>query len=115
MSIKKLRFLPDGTVNNYESFMRSAFHTVFGKNVWLRPSVNNKVEISRLLNKLEDNDDDYIEFLMHSSEFMPGGTGYFRNENDIENLYKYIDILFDCQKYEGLTRNNYYNKVIDNS
>lgn len=30
---------------------------------------------------------DYVEYMLHSSEYMPGGSPTFQNERDIERLY----------------------------
>lgn len=30
---------------------------------------------------------DYVEYMLHSSEYMPGGSPTFKNERDIERLY----------------------------
>jgi hypothetical protein len=36
----------------------------------------------------------HVEFTLHSSEFMPGGSPTFRNASDIERLYEDLEILF---------------------
>jgi hypothetical protein len=38
---------------------------------------------------------DYIEFMLHSSELMPGGSPTFPTAGDIEQLYKNLETLFD--------------------
>ena len=37
---------------------------------------------------------DYVEFMLHSSELMPGGSPKFRRSEDIELLYEQLEILF---------------------
>jgi hypothetical protein len=37
---------------------------------------------------------DYMEFMLHSSELMPGGSPKFRDAPAIERLYEYLEILF---------------------
>jgi len=37
----------------------------------------------------------HLEFMLHSSELMPGGSPNFRNESDIESLYASLEILFE--------------------
>lgn len=39
----------------------------------------------------------YLEFMVHSSELMPGGSPTFRTESDIECLYEHLEILFEEQ------------------
>jgi hypothetical protein len=38
---------------------------------------------------------DHMEFMLHSSELMPGGSPTFRNESDIDRLYEHLEILFE--------------------
>ena len=37
----------------------------------------------------------HVEFMMHSSELMPGGSPSFRNTSDIERLYERLEMLFE--------------------
>jgi len=37
----------------------------------------------------------HVEFMMHSSELMPGGNPTFRTASDIERLYEYLEALFE--------------------
>jgi len=113
VSVRKLFFLPVKFFGNYRNFMKEISHSIIGKNIWLRPSLSTEVEISHLLDKLEKENSNYIEFMMHSSEFMPGGSPYFKNQNDIEILYKYLDILFRkiSLQYEGKTLVEYYKET----
>jgi hypothetical protein len=36
----------------------------------------------------------HIEFMLHSSELMPGGSPSFRTASDIDRLYEHLEILF---------------------
>jgi hypothetical protein len=36
----------------------------------------------------------YAQFMIHSSELMPGGSPYFRRADDIERLYDDLKALF---------------------
>jgi len=38
----------------------------------------------------------HMEFMLHSSELMPGGSPTFRTESDIERLYEYLHRLFEA-------------------
>jgi hypothetical protein len=53
---------------------------------------------------------DHVQFTLHSSELMPGGSPSFRRVADIERLYEDIEILFEelstwCR---GMTLKEYY-------
>ena len=37
----------------------------------------------------------HVEFSLHSSELMPGGSPTFRRASDIERLYEDLEILFE--------------------
>jgi hypothetical protein len=55
---------------------------------------------------------DYIEFMIHSSELMPGGSPNFSDEYSIECLYNDMEELFDYivgKGYVGSTFKEYLN------
>lgn len=37
----------------------------------------------------------YLQFMLHSSELMPGGSPAFRDATDIDYLYEHLEILFE--------------------
>jgi len=37
----------------------------------------------------------HLEFMLHSSELMPGGSPAFRDASDIDRLYEHLEILFE--------------------
>jgi len=52
----------------------------------------------------------HVEFTLHSSELMPGGSPKFRNTRDIERLYEQLEIVFEelstwCR---GMTLKEFY-------
>ncbi len=57
---------------------------------------------------------DYVEFMLHSSEFMPGGSPTFVSEQDIELLYENLEALFSwlTPRFFGQTLSEYYDVVI---
>jgi len=62
--------------------------------VWLRPNGANLPAMLRLLNKAAAEARPYVEFMLHSSEFMPGGSPTFASQASIENLYDTMEQLF---------------------
>jgi hypothetical protein len=38
---------------------------------------------------------DHMEFMLHSSELMPGGSPAFKDSWEIERLYESLEILFE--------------------
>lgn len=71
-----------------------------GASKWFRPDGNNLPELLGILDYLYSEGASYIEFMLHSSELMPGGSPTFQRKGQIEKLYKDLDILFDeVRKY----------------
>ena len=52
---------------------------------------------------------DYVMFMLHSSELMPGGSPTFQTEGGIEILYEHLKIIFSeiSQYYEGIGLESY--------
>lgn len=65
--------------------------SVARKKIWLRPNGSNLEEMLYLA----ETEDEYIEFMIHSSELMPGGSPTFKTDKSIEKLYKDLEILFN--------------------
>ena len=81
-----------------------------GDFLWLRPDGRNLDKMLWLLDHVYcDGESDYIMFMLHSSEFMPGGSPTFRTEEDIENLYRDIEAVFShaSKAFEGRTIGEY--------
>ena len=68
-----------------------------------------------LVNKSLGKSQNYLEFMIHSSELMPGANPTFKTKEDIEKLYQQMDYLFYYIRgkgYEGITCSNYITKGI---
>jgi hypothetical protein len=61
---------------------------------WLRPSGANPQQLLRLVSRHVRLGTPYIEFVLHSSEFMPGGSPVFPTTESIERLYEHLESLF---------------------
>jgi hypothetical protein len=83
---------------------------VCGKPVWLRPNGNNLREMLALIEHIRKSNDDYLMFMLHSSEFMPGGSPNFKTEGSIERLYMDIKIIFENihKDFQGITLEGYH-------
>lgn len=85
---------------------------VLGCNVWLRPAMSSLNDMKELLCRvMEEPECNYVEFMIHSSELMPGGSPYFKTEESIEQLYNDMNSLFDKAKslgYSGVSLEEYY-------
>ena len=130
--------------NNYRSFLNKAYcltdnmveipltskriHCPYGKTVKsivknmligiegnLRLATSSLELMMRLTTKIESEENDYLEFMLHSSELMPGGSPYFRTENDIEEMYKEMESYFKWiveKDYEGIMLKDYARLVL---
>ena len=78
-----------------------------GEDFWLRP-IRNCVEPMKMLTQkvIREEGGTYLEFMIHSSELMPGGSPYFRDAAAVEQLYKILEDYFTYIShlgYEGET------------
>lgn len=63
--------------------------------IWLRPNTNQNLnEMKHILDRILKNNEEYAEFMIHSSEFMPGGGPKHQGEDEIFKLFETMDLLF---------------------
>lgn len=92
----------DGTLK------RKIKYLIKGHQIWLRPAASSLNDMKRVINNSKAYD--YVEFMVHSSELMPGGSPYFINQADIDQLYYDMENLFiyaKQKKYSGKTLKHY--------
>ncbi len=82
------------------------------KTSWLRPNGKNLNEMLKTVEVKLKNKCFYIEFMLHSSEFMPGGSPNFKTKEDIEKLYSDLEILFNriSKNFIGMDLKTFYGK-----
>ena len=105
-----------GTVNNLRrrlrdgSFLWRAVNRFFPPRTWLRPNGRNLSEMLGVVKRGIREGRDYVEFMLHSSELMPGGSRRFGTERRIEELYEHLAALFEAasKSYRGATLNEYH-------
>lgn len=78
--------------------------------LWLRPPWGKPRQMEKLVDSAIARQKDYIEFMIHSSELMPGGSPTCTNETSIEKLYDEIEELFQygVKTFKGRTLYEYY-------
>ncbi len=99
--------------NGLINLLKSLKRAVFGQTIWLRPNGLNYLEMKFFVENSQNKD--YLMFMLHSSELMPGGSPTFKTDEDIENLYKDIEnifILLKQNKFEGITIKDYIQSII---
>ena len=55
----------------------------------------------RILRRARQEERDFVEFMIHSSELMPGGSPTFRTGESIEKLYADLHELFTAARELG--------------
>ena len=78
-----------------ERWLRKALGKQIDRTLWMRPNGRNLAELLEVVDAVVAEGRDYLEFTLHSSEFMPGGSPTFRTDEDIERLYGHLETLFD--------------------
>ncbi|WP_457913658.1 deacetylase [Candidatus Gillettellia adelgis] len=84
---------------------------------WLRPSRKNLYQMKKIIDFSLAEGHDYLEFMLHSPEFMPGGSPTFITKKDIEVLYLDLEKLFFWLKklVIGKTLSEFYlDKIMHN-
>jgi len=100
---------------NHIPLIRRGLGYLFPKN-WLRPNGRNLNQMKTLLKNCIIHKQDYVEFMLHSSELMPGGSPRFKNDQSIQKLYLDLEAIFfeASQTFTGCTLSEYYHVVVDN-
>lgn len=81
---------------------------------WLRPNGKNSQEMRSVVSSKEQSGEDYIEFMIHSSELMEKGSPNFLTKEAIDNLYGDIKELFEfaSERYRGATVKAYIDQRV---
>jgi hypothetical protein len=80
-----------------------AFRVLFGPPAsWLRPNGRNGPAMLALVDWAIHEGLPVLEFMLHSSELMPGGSDRFRTSAHIEAVYRDLEILFQGLSARGV-------------
>lgn len=83
-----------GELLRRDSLPSRLWNRLFPPVLWLRPNGRNLPQMVEVLERALGEGRPYVEFMLHSSEFMPGGSPTFRTPESIEALYRDLDRLF---------------------
>jgi hypothetical protein len=61
---------------------------------WLRPNGRNRKALCALVESVKERPVHHLQFMLHSSEVMPGGNPTFRTERHIDQLFDDMESLF---------------------
>ena len=112
VTIRKLRQLNiDSSMIFQPRYIASTLKTMIkGNAVWLRPDGNNLPDMLNLIKHVQRSKSDYLMFMLHSSELMPGCSPKFKNAQSIETLYNNLETLFSAisNDFRGITIQDYH-------
>jgi len=80
------------------SVVRAALNRLMPPLSWLRPNGGNTRAMLRLLRRALAEHRPYVEFMLHSSELMPGGSPTFQDEQSIDRLYRQMRTLLGAAR-----------------
>jgi len=92
-----------------KAHLKNVYYAVKGYNMLFRPDGKNINALMRFIQMNTKSELDYLMFMIHSSELMPGGSPNFKTEESIEKLYTDLEILFEtlAVSYKGYTLKEY--------
>lgn len=111
MTIEKARVYKNESEKSFlKRIIKQLYFFFFGKKIWVRLSSQTIDETIKAIRVSEKRKRQYIEFMIHSSELMPGGSPYYKTEADIDNLYIKLNELFSFlrkKNYFGITLSDF--------
>lgn len=98
-----------GPITGRWPLARRLVDRLFPERWWLRPNRHNRRRLLAVVAIAQQERRDYIEFMLHSSELMPGGSPMFPTSRSVDALYDDLEALFDRvhDQFEGLTLAEY--------
>ncbi len=100
-----------------QGICRRMFHGVFGAPVrWFRPSRRRPRDLMRVAKSKIKDHSDYVMFMIHSSELMPGANPQFRTKREIDRLFENIEHVFQWLYEQGVqesTCGEFYGKFAE--
>jgi len=78
---------------------------------WMRPSPKRftHMGLMNMAKRYSGDNSGYLQFMIHSSEFMAGGSPYFPTQQSVDGLFRNLEELFELcsSRYRGLTLTEY--------
>lgn len=93
--------------------LKNKFKTILlGRLLQLRPATYSIDQMQTLIDIVDkEKNTDYLEFMLHSSELMPGCSPYFPTKESVDIEFEVMDKIFSYIKkigYKGITLEEYY-------
>ena len=79
---------------------------------WLRPNGRNRRQMLDIPSVAANQGRDYVQFMLHSSELMPGGSPTFATCGSVDSLYEDMEAVFERarDRFDGMTLKEYYHR-----
>ncbi len=93
-------------IHSFKSLIMNIFCAIKRKEIIsLRPNGHNLNDLLYVVKKNKRSSQKYLMFMLHSSEFMPGGSPSFNTEESIDKLFKDLTKIFSVinKNYFGST------------
>lgn len=91
----------------YGSWKHRLRTLLLGDDLWLRPISHSLDQLKFLTERVEkEPGNEYLEFMIHSSELLPGGSIFFKDAEAVEKLYEVMEQYFAWlafRGYQGMT------------
>jgi hypothetical protein len=112
VSIRKLHVFQKVSGNSVKAHVSRFKSFVKGNIVWLRPDGKNLDSMLSLVDYINKSDSTYLEFMLHSSELMPGGSPTFKTPESIETLYEHLNLLFEkiSLSFQGISLDGFHSQ-----
>lgn len=114
MTIRRMNTLALERISSLRNIVGEFKRFLFGRNQWLRPEASLRLKPMLKLIEDESQKNQYLMFMIHSSELMPGGSPNFKDEKAIEGLYFVIERIFERATflgYKGKTLREYAESI----
>lgn len=80
---------------------------------WLRPTRRNHQQLLSVVDRVLADGSPHAEFMLHSSELMPGGSPTFPDNRSIETLYGELEALFQSvqRRFRAATLSQFHDEI----
>lgn len=94
VTIRPIHMFCTDRIHSPHNFAREVKRAIVGRTEWLRPNRECSAQAMKRLANLAARESDYLMFMLHSSEMMPGGSPSFPGEASIDRLFACMEDLF---------------------
>jgi hypothetical protein len=101
------------TLRHLRPFAHKAANRLSPEAVWLRPNGHNGQMLQAVVERVLADRLTHAQFMLHSSELMPGGSPTFQDEASIEKLYEDVEALFRglVDRFRGRTLSEFHDEL----